>query len=149
MKRIFLILLTAVLLLPVALSAKTPTVNDLFKEFSSAPNAEFVTISSFPVELDSLNVQGYGKLGVDMIESVKVLDLEKCPQMVKKRFANRVSNINLKDMENIVNTTIDEGADVKIFVRIKMEKIRKFLAICYSNRKCLVVELNGVFDNDR
>ena len=146
MKRIFLILFTAVILLPVALSAKTPSVDDLYKEFSSVPKVEAVNVNPFMMTVAKMFVGNDSNAQiVKKINSVRVLDLEGCPRSVRTRFANRVSNIQLKDMENLVDVK-DDGDKVKILAKIKKDKIRKLLVLCYGNDDCCLVEINGKFE---
>lgn len=147
MKRFALILLTAILMLPVSAVAKSVSVDDLYKEFSSAPEAEAVSIPPFLMKLAKLCMKGKDQDAkiVRKINSVRVLDLEDCSKTVKSRFANRVSNIQLKDMEELMDVR-DDGDKVKILAKIKKDKISKLLILCYGNDDCCLVEVNGKFE---
>ena len=147
MKRFSLILLTAMLLfLPLASVAKNPSVKDLYKEFSSAPKAETVSVSPLLMKLAHMCIgnDSDAKI-VRKIKSVKLLDLEECSREVRKRFADRAGSVQIKDMDELVSVS-DDGDKLKVFAKIKSEKITKMLVLCYGKEDCCLIEINGKFD---
>ena len=144
MKHLVLILLVTVLSLPAAMAADVTSVDALFDEFSSEPDAESVCLNPFCMWFAKLFVGGSDANVVKKISSVRVLDIDDCKAEVKTRFAARVAHVTVKDMEDLVNMN-DSGDKVKIFARIKKDKIHKLLVMCYGTDDYCLVEINGQF----
>ncbi len=144
MKRLALILLVTALSLPAVMAANVTSVDALFDEFSSEPQAESVRFNPFCMWLAKLFVGGSDANVVKKISSVRVLDIDDCKSEVKTRFANRVANVSVKEMEDLVNVN-DNGDKVKILARIKKDKIHKLLVMCYGAADYCLVEINGKF----
>ncbi len=147
MKRVALILFIAFLIMPVTASAQVTTVDNLFKEFASVPEAESVKINSFWMRLAKLCVGNNpdGKI-VKKINSVRIMDLESCSKDVKTRFANRASQISVRNMEDLINVN-ENGNKMKVLAQIKKGTIiRKLLVMCYGESDCCLLEINGKFD---
>ncbi|MDE5572743.1 MAG: DUF4252 domain-containing protein [Muribaculaceae bacterium] len=146
MKRIAIILIAAIISLSGTMFANAITVDDCFKEFSSARNAEQVNINSFLMWIakkcagNDADAQALKK-----IDSVRVLDLESCSDDVKSNFTKKMSNVTLDGLDDIVNVS-ENGNKVRILAQIKNEKIRKLLVMCYGSGDCCLVEINGKFD---
>lgn len=148
MKRLSIILLVALLILPAALANETVSTNDLFNEFSSEAKAESVNVNSFLMWVAKRCAgKQKGSEILDKISSVKVLDLESCNTLVKERFATRASQVSVKDMEPLVEAN-DDGNKVKVLAKIKDETIQRLLVICYGTEDCCLVEINGKFKLD-
>lgn len=146
MKRIALVILVVIFWLPAAFTAKAYTTDDLYKEFSSASNAEAVNINSSVMWLAKRCIGNDPDTAVvKNINSVRVIDLNSCPPEVKKRFADRAATVTVDDMEDLVNVS-EDGNKVKILAKINKDKIHKLLVMCYGQDDCCLVEINGKLD---
>lgn len=149
MKKIFiLIFILALGQISLTASAKGASSDDIFTEFSSEKDAEYVNVNSFMMWLGK-QFAGDGADAdiVKKIKSVRVLDLEDCSPTVKNRFSKRVNDLDQKGYEEMVRVN-DNGERVKILARKNGDIINRMLIVCSSNDDCALVEVNGKFTMD-
>ncbi len=149
MKKIFILIIALALSqLAFASSAQNTSVDEIFKEFSSMHNAEYVTVNPFMMWLGKQFAGDDADAAiVKKTKSLRVLDLEDCSTGVKKRFSNRVNTLNTKEYEEMMRVN-DNGERVRILAKIKDEIIHQMLIVCSSNNDCVLVEVNGNFTMD-
>ena len=148
MKRLSLIILVAIFSISVSSAKSVGSVNDIFTEFSSAPNAESVNVNPFLMSIAKLFTKGSSDADiVKKINSVKVLDLYKCASSVKTRFADAVKGLSVKGYEELI-TANDNNDKVKILAKMKDDKITNLLIISYGQGDCCLVAIKGKFNLD-
>lgn len=149
MKKIFtLILILALGQIALTASAKGTSPDDIFTEFSSEKDAEYVNVNSFMMWLGK-QFAGDGADAdiVKKIKSVRVLDLEDCSATVKSRFSKRINEINDSGYEEMIRVN-DNGERVRILARKTGDVINRMLIVCASADDCALVEVNGKFTMD-
>lgn len=140
--------LFALLLLFVCHWGYGQSINGLFNEFGHEKNADCVKISSFMMSLGRMfagndkDTEIMGK-----IKSMRVMDLEECPQSVKERFNRKVNRLDLHDYEELMRVN-DEGEKVKVLMRMKKETIRELVFVCTGKDDCTLVQINGKFTKE-
>ena len=122
--------------------------DDLFREFKKEPCAEYVVIPSY--------VTAFGKLfmGNDpdarmakKVKTIRVLDMEQCPDKVRRRFERRVASLREQGYEPMVRVN-EDGERVHIYVRIKNGTARELLIACSEPRECTLVQITGKFTKE-
>jgi len=149
MKQIFTFIIALTLSqLAFASSAQNASVDDIFNEFSSVQNAEYVKVNPFMMWLGKQFAGDDADAAiVKKTKSMRVLDLESCPTGVKEKFSSRVNALNTKGYEEMMKVN-DKGERVRILAKIKDEIIHQMLIVCSSNDDCVLVEVNGNFTMD-
>ncbi|MDE6225065.1 MAG: DUF4252 domain-containing protein [Muribaculaceae bacterium] len=145
MKRIAIIVVAAIISLSGTVFANAITVDDCFKEFSTARNAQQVNVNSFLMWIAKKCAGNDANAEIlKKIDSVRVLDLEGCSDEVKNKFTKKMSNVTLDNMDDLVNVT-EDGNKVRILAKMKDDVISKLLVMCYGSGDCCLVEINGKF----
>ena len=79
-------------------------IEQLFKEFSDAPNVENVKLDKSMMTLAKSFSKGDDLGGVKDIDSLQVLDLSKCSSEIKDKFAEKVKTLNAEGYETLVRS---------------------------------------------
>lgn len=149
MKKIFIFIIALTLSqLAFASSIQNASADDIFNEFSSAQNAEYVNINPFITWLGKQFIGDDADAAiVKKTKSVRVLDLDDCSTEEKAKFSKRINALNTKGYEEMMRVN-DKGERVKILAKIKDEIIHQMLIVCSGNDDCVLVEVNGKFTMD-
>lgn len=115
----------------------------LFNEFGKEPNAECVTISPFMMAIGKMFMgnDSDAKLA-RKFNSMRILDLESCPNNVKERFSKIFNAQEIKGYETLIQAN-DEGDKVHILAKSKNDKIQELLIVCTGNDDCTLVQMKG------
>lgn len=140
---------TALMLLAIQLSWAV-NAKQLFNEFKNAENADYVSIPSLLLKMGQMFMDDEDKddTGADLakkINSMKVLDLEKCSDSVKRRFMKRVNELNTDGYEELMRVNGDEDEKVKILIREEGTTIKEMLIVCSSPDDCALIQFTGNF----
>lgn len=124
------------------------SIDNLFDEFGKEPNAECVRISPFMMSIGRLFASN-GEDGKVMrkIKSLKVLDLEECPNEVKERFGKQAGKATIENYEELMRIN-DQGDKVRVLTKMQKETIRELLLVCTGNGNCTLIQINGKFTKD-
>lgn len=150
MKRLILTLIIILSASTAMFASQAPSANvdDIFSEFSSAKDADFVNVNPVMMWLGKQFIDDDPDAQiVKKIKSVRVLDLEKCNSSTKSKFKQQVNRISTKGYEEMVRMN-DHGEKVLIFAKIKEETIHQMIIVCVSDGDCALVEVNGKFTMD-
>lgn len=139
---------TALMLLAIQLSWAV-NAKQLFNEFKNAENADYVSIPSLLLKMGQMFMDDEDKedAGADLtkkINSMKVLDLEKCSDSVKRRFMKRVDELNTDGYEELMRVN-DKDEKVKILIREEGTTIKEMLIVCSSPDNCALIQFTGNF----
>lgn len=121
----------------------------LFNEFKNAENADYVSIPHLLLKMGQMFMDDEDKsdAGAELakkINSMKVLDLEKCSDSVKRRFMKRVDELNTDGYEELMRVN-DEDEKVKILIREEGTTIKEMLIVCSSPDDCALIQFTGDF----
>lgn len=147
MKRLILILVISLAgwSASIAASANNETLDNIFTEFSSVKNAEYVNVNPFMMWLGKQFVGNDPDADiVKKIKSVRVLDMEDCSNAAKSRFKQRVSDLALNGYEEMVRVN-EDGEKVRVFAKMNKDTIHQMVIVCVSSDDCTLVEVNGKF----
>lgn len=140
---------TALMLLAIQLSWAV-NAKQLFAEFKDAENADYVSIPSLLMKMGRMFMdddEDKSDAGADLakkINSMKVLDLEKCSGNVKRRFMKRVNELNTDGYEELMRVN-DENEKVKILIREEGTTIKEVLFVCSGPEDCALIQFTGDF----
>jgi len=81
------------------------------------------------------------------VNSVKVLDLEECPEKVKERFTKEVAKLNLYGYETWLQAK-EDGENVKIIAKMKDDTVRELLVMTTGKGDCALVMIKGKIKKD-
>lgn len=115
---------------------------DIFKEFGKEYKAESVSISPFLMTIGRMFMDDDTPKAVKRVRSMKVLDLEECPQEVKERFAQRVKRLDTDGYETLMQVN-DEGEKVRILMKTDKKAVKELLFLCTGNDDCALIQLKG------
>lgn len=143
------ILLTVISLLlgttTFAISAHAESANDIFNEFSTVPNAEYVNVNPWLMRLGKMFMDDDPDTAiVKKLKSVRVLDLEKCTPALKTNFKDRISKLSTKGYEEMIHSR-ENNEKVTIYAKMDNDFIRSLLIVCVGAKDCTLVEINGKF----
>lgn len=124
------------------------SVNTLFSEFGSEPKAEQVTISPFLMSIGKLFIGHIQEAEIARnIKSIRILDLEACPETVQQRFMTQVNKLDREGYETLIRIN-DKGDNVRILMKKEKNVIRELLLLCTGNNNCSFLCMKGKFTQD-
>lgn len=115
---------------------------DIFEEFGKEYKAESVSISPFLMTIGRMFMDDDTPKAVKQVRSMKVLDLEECPQAVKERFAQRIKDLDTEGYETLMQVN-DEGEKVRILMKTDKQAVKELLFLCTGNDDCALIQLKG------
>ncbi|MDR0962051.1 MAG: DUF4252 domain-containing protein [Mediterranea sp.] len=134
----YLLLLLLLLTVQQGYCQKSYTVEQLFSEFSKAPNIETVKLGKFAMGLASIFTKTMG------VKSVEVYSFDSCSRETKKKLTNAVKV--LKDSSyDILMRVNDNGQHVRILTKIKDNYISELIVITLDPSGALI-RLKGKID---
>lgn len=135
------------LLLVVVQTAWAINAKQIFNEFKEAKNAEYVSIPRFLMRLGQAFANDEDTEDARLLRSIhsmKVLDLEKCSDGVKRRFMKRIDALNDDKYETLMRVN-DEDDKVKILIREEGSNIKEMLIVCSGPDDCALIQFKGNF----
>lgn len=147
MKRLILITVISLIMgtTSLAFAARAESATDIFNEFSTAPNAEYVNVNPFMMSLGRMFMgDDPDSAIIKKIKSVKVLDLENCSPTVKNNFRNKIGKLSTKGYEEMIHSS-ENNEKVTIYAKMDKEIIHSMLIVCTGSDDCTLVEINGKF----
>lgn len=119
-------------------------INQLFAEFSDAPNVECVKLNKFAMTFVKPFISDKDMQGLKDIDSIQVLDLSGCSSDVKDRFTERVKTLKNEDYETLVRSN-ENGENVRVLVKMYKEEIRE-LVVLTTGGDISLVKIKGKFN---
>ena len=114
----------------------------LIKEFKKESNAEYVCIPKILMLMGAAFNDDAGL--TKNANSLRVLDLEGCPDDVRKRFTERLNDI--KGYDTLMKVK-DDGDEVRILAKIKGDRIKEFFIVT-AGEDCSAVLFKGSFSKE-
>lgn len=112
------------------------SVDDLFSEFSKSKDVKTVRLNRMTMKLASLFTDTMGA------ESIEIIDLDKCADGVKDRFAGAIAGLKDKTFDTMINTS-KNGKRVRVLVRINDDIIRDMVVISSGDNNLALIRIKG------
>ena len=122
--------------------------DDLFREFKKEPCAEYVMIPSYVMAIGKMfmNDDPDARMA-KKVKTIRVLDMERCPKDVRRRFERRVNALRRKSYEPMIRVN-EDGEQAHIYIRIKDDLVRELLIACSEADECTLVQIKGKFTKE-
>ena len=122
--------------------------DDLFREFKKEPCAEYVMIPSYVMAIGKMFMNNDPDARMaKKVKTIRVLDMERCPKEVRRRFERRVNTLRRKGYEPMIRVN-EDGEQAHIYIRIKDDLVRELLIACSEADECTLVQIKGKFTKE-
>ncbi len=116
---------------------------DLFREFRKEPCAEYIMIPSYLTAIGKMFLKNTPEARIaKKMKSIRILDMEQCPEEVRHRFNQRVNTLHQKGYEMMIRIN-EDGEQMRIYARIEKECARELLIACSEDDECTLVQITG------
>ncbi len=134
--------LAAIAVMIVCQTTFAQSTDAIFAEFKKESCAESGCISPLLMAFGRMFMDSDAPKAAKNICSMKVLDLEECPDNVKERFIRRLNDLSREGYETLIQTQQD-GEKVRIMTKKKNNVIRELLIVCTGQGDCTLIQMNG------